>query len=73
MRRPPRGGRRMGRAHREMRGAAAVECVPERIPDQFLRESCSETRSEIDSVCVAPRSSQFARTMRQQPCGRRRM
>eukprot|EP00974_Lingulodinium_polyedra_P065467 6329647-Lingulodinium_polyedra.AAC.1 len=45
MRRPPRGGRRMECAHFEMCGAAATECVSDRVFAQFARDSCSNMRS----------------------------
>eukprot|EP00974_Lingulodinium_polyedra_P035072 3369691-Lingulodinium_polyedra.AAC.1 len=46
VRRPPHGGRRMECTNRELRGAAAVECIPERIYEQLSHESCSEMRRE---------------------------
>eukprot|EP00974_Lingulodinium_polyedra_P041566 3991802-Lingulodinium_polyedra.AAC.1 len=69
MRRPPRGGRRMERVHRKTRGATAMECVSERIPEQLSRENCPEIRSEMHSAAAAPRMSRFAHSMRQPPCG----
>eukprot|EP00974_Lingulodinium_polyedra_P098063 9506050-Lingulodinium_polyedra.AAC.1 len=60
MRRPPRGGRRTECVNREMRGAAAVECVSERVPEQFSRESYSEVRSETHSIVAAPHISRCA-------------
>eukprot|EP00974_Lingulodinium_polyedra_P113226 10960110-Lingulodinium_polyedra.AAC.1 len=42
MRRPPCGGRRVECARCEMCGAAAMECMSERIFEQFARECCSE-------------------------------
>eukprot|EP00974_Lingulodinium_polyedra_P057063 5489993-Lingulodinium_polyedra.AAC.1 len=41
-RQPPCGGRRMERVHREMRGAATVTYVSERIAEQLSRENSSE-------------------------------
>eukprot|EP00974_Lingulodinium_polyedra_P013133 1274319-Lingulodinium_polyedra.AAC.1 len=41
MRRPPHGGRRMERAFREMCGAAAMECVSERISERLSQRSSS--------------------------------
>eukprot|EP00974_Lingulodinium_polyedra_P092608 8972197-Lingulodinium_polyedra.AAC.1 len=39
----------------EMRGAAALKCVPERISEQISREFVSATRSGTHSNAVAPR------------------
>eukprot|EP00974_Lingulodinium_polyedra_P124285 11190033-Lingulodinium_polyedra.AAC.1 len=39
----------------EMRGAAALQCIRERISEQFSRESCSETHSRMHSNVVARR------------------
>eukprot|EP00974_Lingulodinium_polyedra_P037875 3631764-Lingulodinium_polyedra.AAC.1 len=56
-----------------MRGVAAMACVSERISEQLSRENCSDTRSEMHSAAAAPRISRFAHSMRQPPCGGRRM
>eukprot|EP00974_Lingulodinium_polyedra_P008907 853542-Lingulodinium_polyedra.AAC.1 len=50
-----------------------MECVSERVSEQFPRESCSEMRSETHSIVAAPRVSQFARSMRRPPHGGRRV
>eukprot|EP00974_Lingulodinium_polyedra_P044713 4288035-Lingulodinium_polyedra.AAC.1 len=55
MRRSPHGARRMECADRDMRGAAAVECISERNSEQFSRESCSAMRSEMRPTPAAPR------------------
>eukprot|EP00974_Lingulodinium_polyedra_P042566 4086606-Lingulodinium_polyedra.AAC.1 len=68
MRWPPRGGRCVECANREMRGVARTECISERISEQFSRERCLEMRSAMHSVGAAPRISQFTRSMRQPPC-----
>eukprot|EP00974_Lingulodinium_polyedra_P081650 7906241-Lingulodinium_polyedra.AAC.1 len=66
-RRPPCGGQRMDRAHCEMRGAATIECMAERISEQLARESCSDTRSEMHSIAAMPHISQNAHSMRRPP------
>eukprot|EP00974_Lingulodinium_polyedra_P001146 109664-Lingulodinium_polyedra.AAC.1 len=43
-----------------MHGVAATECMPERIYEQFPRESCSETRSDTHAAAAVPRSSRCA-------------
>eukprot|EP00974_Lingulodinium_polyedra_P100558 9741825-Lingulodinium_polyedra.AAC.1 len=64
IRRPPYGGWRVERVNCEMLGAAAAECVSERISEQLSRESCSEMRSDTRAVVAAPRISQDTRSMR---------
>eukprot|EP00974_Lingulodinium_polyedra_P083219 8057634-Lingulodinium_polyedra.AAC.1 len=54
-------------ASREMRGAAAAECVPERIYAQFSHKRCPEMRSETHSIAAAPRVLRCAHFMDRAP------
>eukprot|EP00974_Lingulodinium_polyedra_P112786 10915039-Lingulodinium_polyedra.AAC.1 len=67
MRRPPCGGQRMECPHCEMRGAATIECMAERMSAQLARDSCSEIRSEMHAVAAVPHISQRARSTRRPP------
>eukprot|EP00974_Lingulodinium_polyedra_P123621 11187478-Lingulodinium_polyedra.AAC.1 len=46
MRRPPHGGRRVECANCEMRSAVAMECISERVSEQFSCERRSEIRQK---------------------------
>eukprot|EP00974_Lingulodinium_polyedra_P094211 9129051-Lingulodinium_polyedra.AAC.1 len=52
-----------------LRGTAVMECVPERISEQFSRGTCSEMRSDMHFMAAVPRKWQIARFMRQPPYG----
>eukprot|EP00974_Lingulodinium_polyedra_P100815 9766522-Lingulodinium_polyedra.AAC.1 len=60
MRRPPHGGRRVECANREMSGAAAMECVSDRISEQFSPRAVQECVLEMHYVVAAPRISRCA-------------
>eukprot|EP00974_Lingulodinium_polyedra_P102165 9893871-Lingulodinium_polyedra.AAC.1 len=59
--------------NRETHGAAAMECLSERVSEQLLRVGCSEMRSATHSTAATPRVSRLMHFVPWPPRGGRRM